>query len=107
MNQSSLQRDILLRHTSKTRKLPDSNFASGMLSWLYSRPTTTSQFSETTPAYAARSGNFETFLEIFSTLFCKNWRESPWKHSISEKQECHAGEEISNSCFFKVGDEKF
>ena len=37
------------------------------------------------PAYAARSGNFETFLEIFSTLFCKNWRESPWKHSISEK----------------------
>ena len=59
------------------------------------------------PAYAARSGNFETFLEIFSTLFCKNWRESPWKHSISEKQECHAGEEISNSCFFKGGDEKF
>ena len=59
------------------------------------------------PAYAARSGNFETFLEIFSTLFCENWRESPWKHSISEKQECHAGEEISNSCFFKDGDEKF
>ena len=59
------------------------------------------------PAYAARSGNFETFLEIFSTLFCKNWRESPWKHGISEKQECHAGEEISNSCFFKDGDEKF
>ena len=71
------------------------------------RPTTRHSFLRRLPAYAARSGNFETFLEIFSTLFCKNWRESPWKHSISEKQECHAGEEIPNSCFFKDGDEKF
>ena len=58
------------------------------------------------PAYVARSGNFEAFLEIFSTLFCKNWRESPWKRNIPKKQTCHAGEEISNSCFFKDGDEK-
>ena len=41
-------------------------------------------------AYAASSEHLETFLEIFSTLFCTNWRESPLKGNISKKQECHA-----------------
>ena len=83
------------------------SFAIVHLLTMNTRPTTRHSFLRRLPAYAAKSGNFETFLEIFSTLFCKNWRESPRKHSISEKQECHAGEEISSSCFFKDGDEKF
>ena len=70
-------------------------------------PDNTSHFLRPLPAYAVRSGNFEAFLEFFSTLFCKNWRESPWKRNIPKKQECHAREEISNSCFFKDGRENF
>ena len=67
----------------------------------------TSQFSETASGLRCEERDFEAFLEIFSTLFCKNWRESPWKRNISKKGGCHVREEISNGCFFKDGGGKF
>ena len=66
-----------------------------------------SQFSETASGLRYKERDFEALLEIFSTLFCKNWLESPSKRNIFKKQECHVREEISNGCFFKGGDEKF
>ena len=66
-----------------------------------------SQFSETASGLRYKERDFEALLEIFSTLFCKNCVESPWKRNIFKKQECHVRERFQMVVSSKVATKSF